>query len=88
MDPLSGIFFLKFILVSYAAVFFFSAGVALSVTHHLKILELVAFFSLMFLALHFSFKTASREVHFVITAIWASVLWAGFRFGKKIPRTR
>ncbi len=80
-------FFLKFILISYAAVFFFSAGLALSAAHDLRISELLIFFSLMLIALHFSFRAAAGEIHLVMTAVWTSVLGSGYRFGKKIIKS-
>ena len=79
-------FFLKFTLISYASVFFYSVGLgmAFSFANKIKLMQLTALFGIIFLALHFSFKAESFQTQFVITAIWTSIYWAGFRFGKKV----
>ena len=81
-------FFLRFVLTSYSAVFFFAAGLgfALSYAKNLKRKDLALIFCLVAIVLSFSFKSESPQGRFIIALIWTSLLLAGFRFGKKITR--
>ncbi|HTL47065.1 MAG TPA: hypothetical protein VL688_03275 [Verrucomicrobiae bacterium] len=85
--PVSNIaFFLRFGLTSYAAIFFFAAGLgfALSYAGSLKHTDFGLLFFFMAAALCFSFKSEPLQGRLIIAAIWASIVWAGFRFGRKI----
>ena len=79
--------FLKFVLTSYAAIFFYTAGIgfALSKTNRvLRPFELILLFVLIAIALNLSFRSENLDSRLIIAGVWTSVLWIGFRFGRKI----
>ena len=86
MDIPNTSFFLRFGLASYSAVFFFTVGLsfALACTNHLKYIELMIIFCLIAIALNFSFKSEPLQTRLIIAIIWTSILWIGFRVGKKL----
>ncbi len=82
-------FFLKFTLISYAAIVFFVIGWRLSFfykANSLKWIHPAALFVLTAFSLSLAFLQESFRNRFIISAIWTSVLWSGFRFGKKITK--
>jgi hypothetical protein len=82
-------FFLKFVLTSYSAVFFFAAGLgfALSYANNLRPTDLIVLFCVIAVVLSFSFRSETPQGRFLIAVIWTSLLWAGYRFGRKIKKS-
>ena len=79
-------FFLRFLLTSYSAIFFFAAGLGFAISHssNLKQKEFMIIFCLITAMLSLSLKSEPSQGRLMIALIWTSLLFSGFRFGKKI----
>ena len=83
-------FVLNFALISYAAVLFFSIGLglALSSSKALNLAGLALIFSIAGFCLSLVFLQEPLQIRIMIAFIWTAVLGSGFRFGKKIRRSK
>ncbi|GEM_PF-1400237 len=81
-------FFLKFTLISYAAVAFFAIGFGLSFAtkRTLNMVKLAVIFIVMAVSLSLSFKSETLQNRLIISFVWTSVMGTGFRFGRKMTK--
>jgi len=79
-------FLLKFTLISYASIVFFTMGLRLALLRQfdLSLLILPVLFILIAVSLSFSFIGEPFQDRLIISLVWTSVIAIGFRFGKKI----
>ena len=79
-------FLLKFALISYAAIVFFTVGLRVSFFNrvNMNLLKLALIFVAVAVPLSFSLIHESLPSRLFVTLIWTSVIVVGFRFGKKI----
>jgi len=79
-------FFLRFALISFAAIAFFTIGLgaALSGRITFNLVKLGFIFSIIALFLSISYKTESLQTRLLISLLWTFILGYGFRFGRKI----
>ena len=81
--------FLRFTLISYAAILFFALGLRLALLHRfgLNLFKLLIIFTLVATALSFSLTRKPLQDRLLISVIWTSVIVTGFRFGRKIRQS-
>lgn len=79
-------FFLRFTLISYAAIVFFAVGLrsALLTRLDLNLLRLGVIFLCVAVPLSLIFVHRPLVDRLCISAVWVSALSIGFRFGRKI----
>jgi hypothetical protein len=81
-------FFLKFTLISYASIFFFTLGLRLAVSSELdlRVIQLFLIFAAVSLPLSLTFKSQPLYSRFLMSLTCTSLILTGFRFGRKIKR--
>lgn len=81
-------FFLRFTLISYAAIFFFTIGMRMALAYHydLNLLKLVLIFIAISIPLLIAFTHEPLRNRLIISAIWTSVIVSGVRFGRKVGK--
>ncbi len=81
-------FFLKFTLISYAAITFFSIGLYLALFYRidLNLFKLFLIFISVAVPLSISFVREPLQDRLLISLVWTSVIGLGFRFGRKMKQ--
>ena len=81
-------FFLRFALISYAAIVFFAVGLRSALFNRLDLnfLKLSGIFLCVAIPLSLLFIHRPLEDRLFISVVWVSALSIGFRFGKKITQ--
>ncbi len=80
------LFLCYFALISYVAMIFFTIGFgfAANQNNNLNMVKLCSLFILVAIFLSIPLHQESIQNKLIISLIWASVLWNGFRFGRKV----
>ena len=79
-------FLLKFTLISYASIVFFTIGLRLALFRRfdLNLFKLLLILIVMAVALSLSFIQEPIQDRLIISLVWTSLIANGFRFGKKL----
>ena len=83
-------FLLQFALISYAAMIFFTIGFGFAVNknNNMSLLKLSIIFVIIAIFLSLPFHHESLHSRLLISLIWTSILGNGFRFGRKVIKSK